>query len=100
MTVLNLSLLRTGRFAHACTCSALLALPIFSTEGCKKKPVVVLAQRSNPDEIEVTPALINRSMGRRRIVVGVNVQNRDLGGFVAELQNKVDRQVIYRLTTL
>jgi cobalt-zinc-cadmium resistance protein CzcA len=39
------------------------------------------------------PALINRSMGRRRIVVGVNVQDRDLGGFVAELQNKVDRQV-------
>jgi cobalt-zinc-cadmium resistance protein CzcA len=39
------------------------------------------------------PALINRNMGRRRIVVGVNVQDRDLGGFVGELQNKVDRQV-------
>ncbi|MCU1322467.1 MAG: CusA/CzcA family heavy metal efflux transporter [Acidobacteriaceae bacterium] len=39
------------------------------------------------------PALINRSMGKRRIVVGVNVQNRDLGGFVAELQDKVDKQV-------
>jgi heavy metal efflux system protein len=39
------------------------------------------------------PALINRSMGRRRIVVGVNVQDRDLGGFVAELQSKVNRQV-------
>jgi cobalt-zinc-cadmium resistance protein CzcA len=39
------------------------------------------------------PALINRSMGRRRIVVGVNVQGRDLGGFVAELQSKVDKQV-------
>jgi heavy metal efflux system protein len=26
------------------------------------------------------PALINRSMGKRRIVVGVNVQNRDLAG--------------------
>jgi cobalt-zinc-cadmium efflux system membrane fusion protein len=57
MTVLNLSVLRTGRFARACTCSALLALPIFSTEGCKKKPVEVLAQQSNPDEIEITPAL-------------------------------------------
>jgi cobalt-zinc-cadmium efflux system membrane fusion protein len=57
MTVLNLSVLRTGRFARACTCGALLALPIFSTEGCKKKPVVVLAQQSNPDEIEVSPAL-------------------------------------------
>ncbi len=39
------------------------------------------------------PALINRSMGKRRIVVGVNVQNRDLGGYVKELQNKVDHTV-------
>jgi cobalt-zinc-cadmium resistance protein CzcA len=39
------------------------------------------------------PALINRSMGKRRIVVGVNVEGRDLGGFVAELQDKVKRQV-------
>lgn len=39
------------------------------------------------------PALINRSMGKRRIVVGVNVQDRDLGGFVAELQDKVGHQV-------
>jgi cobalt-zinc-cadmium resistance protein CzcA len=39
------------------------------------------------------PALINRSMGKRRIVVGVNVQGRDLGGFVAELQDKVGRRV-------
>jgi heavy metal efflux system protein len=39
------------------------------------------------------PALINRNMGKRRIVVGVNVQDRDLGGFVAELQQKVDKQV-------
>jgi cobalt-zinc-cadmium resistance protein CzcA len=39
------------------------------------------------------PALINRNMGKRRIVVGVNVQNRDLGGFVKELQDKVEKQV-------
>lgn len=39
------------------------------------------------------PALINRNMGKRRIVVGVNVQDRDLGGFVAELQQKVDKQI-------
>ena len=32
-------------------------------------------------------------MGKRRIVVGVNVQGRDLGGFVAELQDKVGRSV-------
>src|SRR5262249_51417485 len=29
----------------------------------------------------------------RRIVVGVNVRDRDLGGFVAELQQKVGKQV-------
>ncbi|MDE1177137.1 MAG: CusA/CzcA family heavy metal efflux RND transporter [Edaphobacter sp.] len=39
------------------------------------------------------PALINRSMGKRRIVVGVNVQDRDLGGYVKELQQKVDGNV-------
>ncbi len=39
------------------------------------------------------PALINRSMGKRRIVVGVNVQDRDLGGYVQELQAKVENQV-------
>jgi cobalt-zinc-cadmium resistance protein CzcA len=39
------------------------------------------------------PALINRSMGKRRIVVGINVQDRDLGGYVAELQQKVGQQV-------
>lgn len=39
------------------------------------------------------PAQINREMARRRIVVGVNVKDRDLGGFVAELQSKVKSQV-------
>jgi cobalt-zinc-cadmium resistance protein CzcA len=39
------------------------------------------------------PALIKREMGKRCIVVGVNVQGRDLGGFVKELRQKVKRQV-------
>jgi heavy metal efflux system protein len=39
------------------------------------------------------PAQINRDMARRRIVIGVNVGDRDLGGFVAELQQKVAKQV-------
>ncbi|NJD24878.1 MAG: efflux RND transporter permease subunit [Betaproteobacteria bacterium] len=39
------------------------------------------------------PAQISRELGKRRIVVGVNVKDRDLGGFVAELQQKVERQV-------
>ncbi|HBY60639.1 MAG TPA: CusA/CzcA family heavy metal efflux RND transporter, partial [Solibacterales bacterium] len=36
---------------------------------------------------------IKREMARRRVVVGVNVRDRDLGGFVAELQRKVQDSV-------
>ncbi len=39
------------------------------------------------------PAQINRDMGKRRIVVGINVQGRDLGGYVAELQSTVNQKV-------
>ena len=35
------------------------------------------------------PAQISRDMGKRRVVVGINVAGRDLGGFVAELQQDV-----------
>lgn len=45
--------------------------------------------------IEVTdgPAQISRELGKRRVVVGVNVRDRDLGGFVAELQAAVAQKV-------
>jgi heavy metal efflux system protein len=36
---------------------------------------------------------IKRDMAKRRIVIGVNVRDRDLGGFVAELQDKIQKQV-------
>jgi cobalt-zinc-cadmium resistance protein CzcA len=39
------------------------------------------------------PAQISRETGKRRIVIGINVANRDLGGFVAELQQKVGQEV-------
>ena len=39
------------------------------------------------------PTQINRDMAKRRIVVGINVQGRDLGGYVAELQKTVAQQV-------
>jgi cobalt-zinc-cadmium resistance protein CzcA len=39
------------------------------------------------------PSQIKREMGKRRIVVGINVRDRDLGGFVSELQQKVGREV-------
>ncbi|MBK9166810.1 MAG: efflux RND transporter permease subunit [Bryobacterales bacterium] len=44
-------------------------------------------------EVVEGPAQINRDSGKRRIVVGVNLQDRDLGGFVAELQQKVRQEV-------
>ncbi|MDD4928017.1 MAG: efflux RND transporter permease subunit [Gallionella sp.] len=39
------------------------------------------------------PAQISREQGRRRIVIGVNVKDRDLGSFVAELQQTVESKV-------
>ena len=39
------------------------------------------------------PAQISREMAKRRIVIGANVRDRDLGGFVAELQKAVAEKV-------
>lgn len=55
-------------------------------------PRIPLSELASVKVVE-GPALINRSMGKRRIVVGINVQNRDLGGYVKELQAKVAQQV-------
>ncbi|MCM0044465.1 MAG: CusA/CzcA family heavy metal efflux RND transporter [Burkholderiaceae bacterium] len=40
-----------------------------------------------------SPPTIMRETGKRRVVVGANVAGRDLGGFVAEVQQRVDAQV-------
>ena len=39
------------------------------------------------------PAQIARESARRRVVVGANVHDRDLGGFVAEIQQRVNKEV-------
>jgi len=46
-------------------------------------------------KIELVEGLsqIKREMAKRRIVVGVNVRDRDLGGFVAELQDRLRKEV-------
>jgi cobalt-zinc-cadmium resistance protein CzcA len=44
-------------------------------------------------EIRDGPAQISRELAKRRIVVGVNVKDRDLGSFVAELQQVLDKQL-------
>lgn len=40
-----------------------------------------------------SPPMINRETGKRRIVVGSNVVDRDLGGFVSEVQRRVEAEV-------
>jgi cobalt-zinc-cadmium resistance protein CzcA len=44
-------------------------------------------------EVKDGPVQISRELAKRRIVVGVNVKDRDLGGFVAELQTKLDQKL-------
>jgi len=39
------------------------------------------------------PAQISRELAKRRIVIGVNVKDRDLGGFVAELQHVLNQRL-------
>jgi cobalt-zinc-cadmium resistance protein CzcA len=39
------------------------------------------------------PAQVSRELAKRRVVVAINVKDRDLGGFVAELQKTVDAKV-------
>jgi cobalt-zinc-cadmium resistance protein CzcA len=39
------------------------------------------------------PAQVSRETAKRRIVVGINVKDRDLGGFVAELRQRVEAEV-------
>lgn len=39
------------------------------------------------------PAVISREFAKRRVVVGANVHNRDIGSFVAELQERVAKEV-------
>ncbi len=44
-------------------------------------------------EVKDGPVQISRELAKRRIVVGVNVKDRDLGGFVAELQKTLNQKL-------
>ncbi len=39
------------------------------------------------------PSQVSRESGKRRLVIGVNVNGRDLGGFVKEAQDKIAKEV-------
>ena len=40
-----------------------------------------------------SPPTVNRESGKRRVVVGTNVADRDLGSFVAEVQQRVEKEI-------
>lgn len=44
-------------------------------------------------ELVDSPPTISREFGKRRVVVGANVSGRDLGGFVEEVQRRVDAEL-------
>jgi cobalt-zinc-cadmium resistance protein CzcA len=44
-------------------------------------------------QLEEGPNQVSRENGKRRVVVQANVRGRDLGGFVAEAQNRIGREV-------
>ena len=88
-------------------------------EGDRRSAIVVRlpeALRSNPDamtrlpvmlprggyvplgevakvELGLGPNAINREQGKRRVVVTANVRGRDLGSFIAEVQDRMQAQV-------
>ena len=67
---------------------ALARLPIARPNG----DYVPLAEVAEITSLE-GPNQISRDNGKRRIVVGANVRGRDLAGFVAEAQAKIEREV-------
>jgi cobalt-zinc-cadmium resistance protein CzcA len=68
--------------------AAIRNLVVTSTNGAQI-PLARLATIAVADG----PAQISREMAKRRVVVGINVADRDLGGFVAELKQAIARDV-------
>ncbi len=58
-------------------------------------PGGVLVPLSAVADIQVVdgPAIISREYAKRRVVIGVNVHDRDIGGFVEELQQRTAKEV-------
>ena len=78
---------------------------LFATYCCaqpampdRRRPLArggVLVPLSAVADIKVIdgPAMVSREYAKRRVVVGANVHERDLGGFVAELQERTAKEV-------
>lgn len=78
---------------HRRDINALKRILIHSPEGAQ----VPLEQLAAIREVEA-PAQISRENGMRRVVVECNVRGRDMGGFVAEVQNSI-RPMVAKLPT-
>ncbi|MBP7867208.1 MAG: efflux RND transporter permease subunit [Acidobacteria bacterium] len=66
----------------------LLGLPV-GTGGGTSVPLSAVASV----ELEEGPVQISREGGQRRMGIEVNVTGRDIGGFVAEARERIDREV-------
>jgi len=62
---------------------------LIETNSGVRIPLGQIAQLEIADGVEV----INREHGERRIIVQVNVQNRDLGSFVKEAKKAIDQNI-------
>ena len=78
----------TGRSTVNGVRDLLIDAPSLGTNG--KIPLRELASVTVEDE----PYIINRETTKRRVVLGFNVQNRDLGSVIADTQAKIAKQVV------
>ena len=62
---------------------------LIETRSGQRLPLSLVAKVKTGEGLEV----VNREFGERRIIVQMNVRNRDIGSFVAEAQTKIAQQV-------
>jgi len=75
--------------AHVRQSAQAIGDTLLPTPGGAQVPLSSLARI----ELVDGPAQISRESGKRRVVVGANVEGRDLGGFVAEVQQRIEQEV-------
>lgn len=78
----------SGRSSIAAVRDLLVDAPALRTGG--KIPLREIASISIEDE----PYIINRETATRRVVLGFNVEGRDLGSVIAEVQNKIAGKIV------
>jgi cobalt-zinc-cadmium resistance protein CzcA len=64
-----------------------------TTAGSPARGSVRPARGCRQDRLEEGPNQVSHENGKRRVVVQANVRGRDLGGFVADAQKRIDAEV-------